>query len=126
PQLFGEHDSHLALIEEELDVNIAARGNELLVTGAKQNVRAAQTVFDILWERLHKGLDVGREEVFSAIQVATSSASPRARDTAIAALKESAPGVKIKNKPLTPRTPKQAEYLDAIRHNALVFGLGPA
>jgi phosphate starvation-inducible PhoH-like protein len=126
PQLFGEHDSHLALIEEELDVQIASRGNELVMTGSKPNLRAAQSVFDVLWERLQKGLEVGIEEVNAAIEVARSPMPAATRETALAALTEQHLKVKAKNKTITARTPKQAEYLDAIKHNHLVFGLGPA
>ncbi len=126
PFLFGEHDSHLSQIEEELDVEITARGNELVVTGSKPNLRAAQSVFDVLWERLVKGLEVGIEEVTSAIAVARSPMDLATRDTAMAALKESHVKVKAKNKSITARNAKQAEYLDAIHKNHLVFGLGPA
>lgn len=126
PLLFGEHDSHLAQIEEELDVEISSRGNEIVVTGNKQNLRAAQSVFDVLWERLNKGMEVGVEEVSSAIQVARSPMDPGTRDTAMAALTEAQLKVRAKNRDITARTPKQAEYLEAIRHNHLVFGLGPA
>jgi phosphate starvation-inducible PhoH-like protein len=126
PQLFGEHDSHLGIIEEELGVEIAARGNELVITGTKPNLRAAQSVFDVLWDRLGNKLPVGAEEVISAIQVATSPMNDGARDMAMAALKDTHLKVKAKNKQITARTPKQAEYLDAIRKNHLVFGLGPA
>ena len=126
PLLFGEHDSHLAQIEEELDVEISSRGNEIVVTGNKQNLRAAQSVFDVLWERLNKGMEVGVEEVSSAIQVARSPLDTGTRDTAMAALTEVQLKVRAKNRDITARTPKQAEYLEAIRHNHLVFGLGPA
>jgi phosphate starvation-inducible PhoH-like protein len=126
PLLFGEHDSHLAQIEEELDVEISSRGNEVVIIGSKPNIQAAQQVFDVLWERLLKGMPVGKAEVDSAIQVASSPMDPRARDLAMTALKESQVDIKAKNKKITARTPKQAEYLEAIRHNRLVFGLGPA
>jgi phosphate starvation-inducible PhoH-like protein len=126
PLLFGEHDSHLAQIEEELEVEIASRGNEVVIIGAKPNIQAAQAVFDVLWERLLKGLPVGKEEVSSAIQVANSPMDRGSRGVAMQALKESQLDIKAKNKKITARTPKQAEYLEAIRHNHLVFGLGPA
>lgn len=32
--LFGEHDRHLARIEERLGVAVASRGNRLMITGA--------------------------------------------------------------------------------------------
>jgi phosphate starvation-inducible PhoH-like protein len=127
PLLFGEHDCNLARIEEELDVEIASRGNEVVIIGSKPKIVAAQAVFDVLWERLLKGLPVTLEDVTAAISVVKSPMNESSREIAIAALKE--PQVKIKannKKQITPRTPKQAEYLDAIKNNHLVFGLGPA
>lgn len=126
PLLFGDHDSHLAQIEEELDVEISARGNEIVVTGPKLKLKMAQTVFDVLWDRLLNGLHVGKEEVSAALQVALSPLDSGTRALAKAALKEAHLKVKAKNKAITARTPKQAEYLDAIRTHHLVFGLGPA
>ena len=126
PLLFGEHDSHLAQIEEELNVEISSRGNEVVIIGSKPNIQAAQSVFDVLWERLLKGMPVGKEEVSSALQVASSPMDRGSREMAMQALKETHLDIKTRNKKITARTPKQAEYLEAIRHHHLVFGLGPA
>jgi len=126
PLLFGEHDCHLAQIEEELDVEIASRGNEIVIIGSKPKLHQAQGVFDVLWERLLKGMPVGTEEVSSALQVAKSPMDRSSREMAMTALKDAQLDIKAKNKKITARTPKQAEYLDAIRSNSLVFGLGPA
>ncbi len=124
PLLFGDHDRNLAQIEEELDVEISCRGNELVITGPKLKLKMAQTVFDVLWDRLINGLPVGKEEVSAALMVATSPMDQGSRNLAKAALKE--PHVKMKAKTITARTPKQAEYLEAINTHSLVFGLGPA
>jgi phosphate starvation-inducible PhoH-like protein len=126
PLLFGDHDCNLAQIEEELDVEISSRGNEIVVTGPKLKLKMAQTVFDVLWDRLTNGMDVGKEEVSSALMVALSPMDQGTRNLAKAALKEAHVKVKAKNKTITARTPKQAEYLEAIRTHHLVFGLGPA
>lgn len=126
PLLFGEHDCHLGLIEEEFDVEIISRGNEVIITGPKPTIRAAQSVFDVLWERLQKGMPVGPGEVMSAIQVAKSPMNHATREMAMQALKETHVDIKAKSKKITARNPKQAEYLEAIHKNNLVFGLGPA
>jgi len=126
PLLFGEHDMHLAQIEEELDIEIASRGNEVVVIGPKPKIVAAQAVFDVLWERLLKGLPVATEDVTAAINVVKSPMNEGSRELAMAALKEPQVKLQSKNKNITPRTPKQAEYLEAIKNNSLVFGLGPA
>ena len=72
PMLFGEHDYYLSLIEEEMDVDITARGNEVIINGPKSSLPGVQSVFDVLWERLQKGLPVDRDDVLAAIQVAKS------------------------------------------------------
>jgi phosphate starvation-inducible PhoH-like protein len=126
PQLFGAEDKYLALIEEELGVEITSRGNELVITGTKQRIKSAQAVFDMLWDRLVNGKTVEKEDVLSAVQIVLSPMDQGSRSMAIAAMKESPLKVKSKNKAIVPRTPKQAEYLEAIRNNHLVFGLGPA
>jgi phosphate starvation-inducible PhoH-like protein len=126
PQLFGEHGSHLAQIEDELGVEIASRGNELVITGPKPALRAAQSVFDVLWERLNKGMSVTTGDVSAALQVAASPMDNSSREMAMQALSEPRLKSRGKTKIITPRTPKQGEYLDAIRNHHLVFGLGPA
>jgi len=126
PLLFGDHDRNLAQIEEELDVEISSRGNEIVITGPKLKLKMAQTVFDVLWDRLTNGMPVGKEEVSAALMVALSPLDQVTRNLAKAALKEAHVKVKARNKTITARTPRQAEYLEAIRTHHLVFGLGPA
>lgn len=126
PLLFGEHDCHLARIEEELDVEINSRGNEVVIIGAKPKLVQAQAVFDVLWERLLNGLPVTIEDVMGALGVVKSPMNQGSREIAMAALKDPHLKIKAKNKQITARTPKQAEYLDAIKNHSLVFGLGPA
>jgi len=42
--LFGNHDENLRLLEDEFDVKISSRGNEIFVNGAEKNVAAAQRI----------------------------------------------------------------------------------
>ncbi|MFH1157757.1 MAG: PhoH family protein [Pseudomonadota bacterium] len=126
PLLFGEHGRHLALIEEELDIEVSSRGNEVVITGPKLKLKMAQTVFDVLWDRLTSGLDVGEEDVSAALQVALSPMDQGTRELAKKALREPRLNVRSGSRTITPRSPRQAEYLEAIRTHPLVFGLGPA
>ncbi len=126
PLLFGEHDRHLAQIEEELDVEISSRGNEIIIIGPKLKLQMAQTVFDVLWDRLTNNLDVSKEDVSAAIQVALSPMDKGTRELAKKALMEPHLKVQSGNKTITPRSPRQAEYLEAIRTHHLIFSTGPA
>ena len=126
PLLFGEHGSNLSRIEEQLGVEIASKGNEVVISGSRHELHAAQTVLDSLWERLNSDLPVGKEEVDAAIRIASSSLDPATRELAMAAFKEPQIEILAKNKQITARTPTQAAYLEAMRTHELVFGLGPA
>ena len=114
--LFGSHHSHLALIEEKLPIVIRARGNTLNLAGPAEAVDAARKSLLGLYKRLERGLEVERADVEAALRMA---AQPDQRDFESLA-------VRTRTKHVTPRTPRQAEYLRAIEENELVFGQGPA
>lgn len=128
PQLFGEHGVHLSMIEEECNVDIASRGNELIISGTKENLKKAQRILDALWERLTRDLDVGIPEVEAAMRLGQKNLDPEARKLGMDAFQKPQINVKKgdKTKQITARTPNQAAYLDAMEKNDVVFGLGPA
>ncbi len=126
PLLYGELDCHLSQIEEEFDVEIAARGNEVMITGDKQKLKSVQLVFDILWDRLTNNLPVTKTELTDAISIALSPMDHSTRKMAVEVLKEATVKVKSKKKTLNARSPNQVAYLEAMTKSNIVFGLGPA
>ena len=115
PLLFGSHNSHLAQIEQRLDVNLASRGNEVLITGPREQVVRARDVLNGLYSRLKKGHDIDPADVDGALRM---SGTEPADVSSLA--------VSTRKKSIMPRSPQQAVYLRAIDDNDLVFGLGPA
>jgi phosphate starvation-inducible PhoH-like protein len=113
--LFGEHDEHLALIEQRLDVDIAPRGNRIAIKGPAAARDSTQAVLASLYERVRGGLDVTRGDVEGAIRMNTAISADHG-DAAI----------RTRRKLVTPRTPMQKAYVTAIRGQELVFGTGPA
>jgi phosphate starvation-inducible PhoH-like protein len=116
-QLFGSHHSHLALIEHRLAVAINARGNTIAITGAADAVDTARRVLAGLYGRLERGFSVDRAEVEAALRMAKGAGGTVA---------ESEQTIRTRNRLISPRTPRQAEYLRAIDKLELVFGQGPA
>ena len=55
PLLFGEHDRHLARIEQRLGVRLASRGNRLAIEGPHSSSEAARGALTWLYERLRRG-----------------------------------------------------------------------
>ena len=118
PLLFGSHNAHLAQIEQRLDVRLNSRGNEVVISGAKEQAATAATVLSDLYQNLKDGRPVDPAEIDGAIRMISGGA----RDD----LKSGDVAVHTRKKHIQPRTPQQASYLRAIDNNNLVFGLGPA
>jgi len=118
-ELFGEHDRHLARIEEGLGVLATSRGNKLVITGKPKARAQADRVFRDLYQRLKSGLEVTAGEVDGAIRMSK------------APLGEGDPGfagrqIRTTKRAIGPRSPTQSLYIDALMNNELVFGIGPA
>ncbi len=116
-QLFGSHHSHLAIIEQALDVTAQAVGNEVTLIGECDNINDAAEAMNGLYGRLEKGMSVDRHEVEAALRMATH------REASVA---DADIEVKTRKRTISPRTPTQAGYLKAIDDHELVFGIGPA
>ena len=116
-QLFGSHNSHLARVEQMVDVAIHTRGNEVTIVGASEAVEAARSGLTSLYRRLQEGLPVGQEEVDAAMRMAIGGTDESSVDDLT---------IRTRRKHISPRSPTQAAYIRAIDAYELVFGLGPA
>ncbi len=58
PQLFGEYDANLLMLEERLGVYIHARGQRVLIEGSAEAVGHARDVLQELHARVIRGEDV--------------------------------------------------------------------
>lgn len=118
PLLFGARNAHITHIEEKLGISIADRGNRLTLSGPNESVEKAEKILNSLWSKLLKNQDVGTAEIDAALRFMNEEKKTKAMNSNIT--------IKTRKKPITPRSPTQATYLDAIYHNPMVFGLGPA
>lgn len=116
-RLFGSHHSHLARIEQKLEVAIHARGNAVNISGPLAAVDSAGEVLEGLYNRLERGQEVGGDEVDALLRMVTNGAG----DVTDADLT-----IRTRKRHISPRSSNQAAYLRAIDQFQLVFGLGPA
>ena len=129
PFLYGEHDRHLARIEQQLAVSLMARGNILTIAGPPDAAGAARSALEALWQRVKGNLPVGNGEIDAALRMVRNTGDAVSRDQALAAL--SRPELVLTphrsgRRSVSPRSPNQALYLKALQESDLVFGLGPA
>ena len=116
-RLYGQHDQHLARIEQQLGIELTQRGNQLAIYGPAAEAEIAREAIAALYRRLKKGMDVDMHEVDAAIRLAAGGGK-RAGDSEIE--------IVTRKRVISPRSPTQADYIRALQEYELVFGLGPA
>ena len=130
PLLFGDHDRHLVRIEHALGVVLRSRGNEVAISGPPSSVAATEAVLRTLYEKLKQGMPMSPGEVEGAIRMASGrgagGGAAAAGPAASGAEPEPQLVLRTRKRPVSPRSPRQADYVRAMQGNDLVFGLGPA
>ncbi len=122
---------HLRHLENLLNIEIATRGNKIALNGAADNVKKAQEILKTLWTKIQHNQDVTTKEIDAALRFSDGASTKgentvSKKDTQKALYDEKA-GIKTyKNKLISPRSPNQSKYIEAIRGNDMVFGVGPA
>lgn len=120
-RLFGPQDRLLKQIEREYPlVELHARGNEITLTGDADQVHAARRLIEELLQMIRNGRDVGTVEVGSSARILEADRSSSPADLL------GTPIVSARGKAVRPKTLGQKQYVDAIDHNTIVFGIGPA
>jgi phosphate starvation-inducible PhoH-like protein len=118
--LLGDADRHLRQIEEHFPgVRFVARGDEIALSGARDEVERARTVLDELLILVQEGQSLdsgGVAEVVKMVGDEVPSPSDVLRD-----------GIPVgRGRMIRPKTHGQQGYMNAIRENTLTFGIGPA
>jgi len=122
PALFGEHDRHLARIEQRLGVSLVSRGNRVAISGPPSACERAREALVFLYERLRRGLIVDLGEVDAAVRLASADETNGAADL----FGSEDLAIRTRKRHIGPRTPNQIVYLRALRDTELVFGIGLA
>jgi len=125
PLLYGEHDRHLAQIEQRIGVRLASRGNRLTITGSAEASGIAEAALRALWKRLERGEPTGIAEVEAALRLSESAA--RVADGPEPRLPLSdLPAIRTRKGAIAPRSAAQTGYMDLLGKHEMVFGVGPA
>ncbi|MEG0829167.1 MAG: PhoH family protein [Anaerovoracaceae bacterium] len=118
-ELFGNLDANLKIIEENIDVKIVQRDNELILTGKEAN--KGEIVLSELSRIILGGQTLDEQKINYVISLNKSGLSynDSKLDKDIICFTE-------RGKPLRPKTVGQKKYVDSIKKNDIVFGIGPA
>ncbi|HLS22503.1 MAG TPA: PhoH family protein [Pseudogracilibacillus sp.] len=118
-ELFGNNDIFLRRIEEQLDVSIITRGEQIQVVGEKYEI--VEIVLQHLLAVIEKGLLINERDVIYAVKLAE-----KGKIDALPTLYEDEIIKNARGQAIRVKTLGQKTYIDAIERNDLVFGIGPA
>ena len=120
-RLVGARDELLKIIEGAFETNILVRGNEIVLSGRTEETERVSKLFQELISLLDQGHVLTRDSVDRSIDMVKTKDGSRPSqvlsDTVV---------VTHTGKPIRPKTVGQKRYVDAIRNNTIVFGIGPA
>ena len=119
--LFGLNDENIDLIKKELNVSIFAHGGEITLTGEEENVRIARLTLEKLLEIVARGDAIDGARIRYAIDLASEGNADR-----IGEIMRDVIAITYKGRQVKCKTLGQKKYVDAIKKNTCVFGIGPA
>ncbi|MFQ3542733.1 PhoH family protein [Halobacillus rhizosphaerae] len=119
--LFGTEDRNLKQIEGQLNVSIISRGERVSVSGQVEHVKLVEDILLSILALIRKGLTVTERDVVYAVELAKNG-----KINQFEALFEDEITRNAKGKSIRVKTLGQRNYVNAIKRNDLVFGIGPA
>ncbi len=135
----GPADRNLKMIREGLGVRMTARDGTIRLTGDRKQLAAARLIFEKLTAAAEKDEHLDRQQVLELIARSLAqvdreigSTHEEQSDPQRWSVAGSGPAwtdhldVYAGGQSVRARTPNQQLYLDAIRDNDVVFGIGPA
>ena len=119
--LFGEYDTYLKKLEKDFHVMIIDRDGTVKISGCKEDVEmAAKTVRELVLLS-ERGTVLQEQNIDYAIELGKEN-----KEEMLLTIDDDCICHTISGKPVKPKTLGQKQYVDAIRNNMIVFGLGPA
>lgn len=118
--LFGQYDQNIRIIEDALDVKITNRENEVKISGFESKVDQALEVIHKLLGLIEQGETITTQNVKYLISVNGENAEE------VDGLPLDLVCITSRGKPIKSKTYGQKKYIEAIKKNTVVFGIGPA
>ncbi|HEX8559280.1 MAG TPA: PhoH family protein [Pyrinomonadaceae bacterium] len=119
--LFGVHDQNIKHLESLLDVRVDARGQDLTLDGAPEDVETAGRIIEDFAALFREGKTFTDKELREAFAQIAEDRAYTLRDYFTKARFNPAG-----KKQVAPKSANQRRYIEAIQSNDIVFGIGPA
>lgn len=120
-KLLGVFDENLKIVSEQTETMIFSESDKLKISGEEQNVKICVNVLDKLIKIIKKGESIDSSVVLYCIELARQNGNVEVENVLSGVITITPKGKQIKYKTLG-----QKNYVDAIKKNEVVFGVGPA
>ncbi|MFP7756138.1 PhoH family protein [Thermodesulfobacteriota bacterium B35] len=119
--LFGDLNRNLQAVEQSAGVSIHARGNSVQVSGRSHAVELAISVLEQLYGLIDRGYPIFTQDIAFGLRILES-----APGTSLEEIFLDKVYITSRNRVISPKSVNQKNYIEAIRNNDIVFGIGPA
>lgn len=119
--VFGQFDEHIKKLERQFKVTVVDRNGKIMVSGREKAVNHVTAIIGELVALSERGNIIREQNVDYAITM-----SMEENDDVLLEIDKDCICHTVSGKPVKPKTLGQKEYVDDIRNNMIVFGLGPA
>ena len=119
--LFGQNDKYLEKIENKLNVILVNRNGVLKIIGEEPNVESAYSMMTACLKTVKGGDDLEEQKIDYAISLAKEK-----QEVALSLIDKEVICHTVNGKPIKPKTLGQKAYVDAMKKDMVVFGIGPA
>jgi phosphate starvation-inducible PhoH-like protein len=120
-RLYGDLNRNLTMIESVTAVKIEVRGTELAISGRQDNLELVASALRQLYEMIRMGAPIYQRDIAYALRILSKNPATILKDIFQDQIFISAhQGV------ISPKSINQKNYIEAIRHHDIVFGIGPA
>ena len=113
--------AHISAIEQNIQVKLNLRGNQAMIEGDKLDVDLVDNLLGQFYELIRQGYPVYPSDIEYGIRLLQEDAHINLKDIFLDTVY-----IVSKKRVITPKTRTQKEYIEAIRHYDIVFGIGPA
>lgn len=119
--IFGPHNNNLAIFESELSVSLNTRGRQLIISGEEEAILLVGEIITQLEILAKKENSIQSMDIINAIRMAKSGQLDH-----FIRMYEQEITRDYNGKPIRVKNVGQSNYVQSIRKNDIVFGVGPA
>ena len=118
--LSGTNQNNIVIIEKLIKIKIHSKGNELILSGTSKEVNTAKELIQNFYKIISKGYFPTENDFKAGLKIITEN-NHTLEDIFLDTV-----CVTTDRKTIAPKSINQKLYIDAIRKNDIVFGVGPA